>query len=338
MTPASRIVTAVVIATATVGACYREASAPLGNQAEPAARALATCGRTDDVEHAPVDMSPDGRLRSHIEGSLAGRSGRSWTGPDVPDHIPRQVGTLELFVLDDADGGLLALYREPYELGSCQLGDGTNCAYEVRFYDRAKRMAWALRLNDVLSRPDRLEVQDLRLASGVLYFNEACQGYASEAGGRCSSLVAVDPRGPRGPRVLWRTPSLVSNGRFVVRGCYLIAGYGFTAEPDTVSVVDRATGKLVQRIGVSSAPQRYALVTPDRLQVELYSGITRRYRLEGFDGGPAAMISLDPPEPGYGGAGYGGAGYGGMGYGGMGYGGMGYGGYPPPPPPRPRHP
>ena len=209
-------------------------------------------------------------------------------------------------MLDEADGGYLAFYREPYNLGSCQLGGTTNCAYEARFYSRAGRLGWAVKLGAVLSRRDHLEVQDLRLADGILYFNEACQSYANEAAGACSSLVAIDPRKRR---VLWRTAPLVSNGRFAVRGCYLIAGYGFTSEPDTLHLVDRATGAVRQTIGVSSAPEHYTLAGPERLTVSLYSGVERRYRLEGIDTGNGVIRELDAPE--YGGAGYGGAGYGG---------------------------
>jgi hypothetical protein len=253
------------------------------------------------------------RLRSHTTGPLTATSqtGRGWDGPDVPDFVPQAIETLELHLLDSADDGYLAFYRDPYNQRTCTLGGPGNCAYLARYYDRTGRAHWSIRLDKLLSRRTHLEIQDIRLAGGVLYFNEACQSYSRGAGGQCSALVAVDPKTRR---VLWRSQPLVSNSRFTVRGCYLVAGYGFTAEPDAVHLVDRGTGKVLQSIPVSSAPGYRELLDDDRLDVELHSGVTRRYRLVGFDrpDGRARLESLDPDEPGFGGAAYGGLGYGGV--------------------------
>ena len=291
--------------------CYRDPAKPLDNTTANGSTALAMtgCGGHDDLKAAPIDVMPEGRLRTQTSGVLSGASGRSWAGAPVPDYIPARLGTLELFLLDKADGGRLAFYREPYNLGSCKLGGSINCAYRVRFYDRRGAMQWDLALNDMMSRGDHLEVQDIRLADGVVYFNEACDSYSSGANGQCSSLVAVDPRARK---VLWRTPPLTSNGRFRLRGCYIVAGYGFTAEPDWLFLVQRGTGAVLQKLFVSSSPEQLTLVGPDRLDVQLYSGITRRFQLDGMDTGAGAIVALDS-DP-YGGNSYGGAAYGGATY------------------------
>ncbi len=290
--------------------CYRDTAKPIDSTTRPGnALAMTGCGSHDDLKAAPIDVMPEGRLRTQSSGVLSGATGRTWEGAPVPDGIPSKQGTLELFLLDKADGGHLAFYREPYNLHSCTLSGATNCAYQVRFYDRRGALQWELALNDVMSRPDQLEVQDLRLADGVLYFNEACQSYSSGANGKCSSLVAVDPRARK---VLWRTPPLTSNGRFRIRGCYIIAGYGFTAEPDWLHLVDRGSGTVMQKLFVSSSPEQLTLVGPDRVDVQLYSGITRRFRLDGMDAANGTITAIDP-DP-YGGAGYGGAAYGGATY------------------------
>lgn len=296
-------------------ACYRDSAPPIANTLDPNALVIGggrSCGPHDDLSSPPLDPSAalHLRLRTHIRGVLAGASGRAWAGDPIPPGIPDKLGTLELFVLDAADGGWLALYREPYNLGSCQLSGTVNCAYEVRFYAHDGAVRWSFPLARLLSRPDHLEVQDLRLVDGVLYFNEACQSYSAEARGACSALVAVDPQTST---VRWRTPPLVSNGRFRIRGCYLVAGYGFTDEADTVSLVDRETGRVIQRIGVSTAPEAMTLVARDRLDVQLSSGITRKLRLDGFDTASPALVALD--KDAFGGVGYGGAAYGGATYG-----------------------
>lgn len=291
-----------------IAACYRDQPAPVTNTTTPAP--LQVSCAADDRVHPPRDASPGSRLRTQSEGVLSGAGRRRWTGIDIPDHVPKSIGTLELFLLDPADGGHLAFYREPYDVGRCTLSGHENCRYEARFYDARGTKQWALRLDRVLSRKDRVEIQDIRLAGGVLYFNEACQSYSREAGGQCSALVAVEPREGR---VLWRTAPLVSNGRFVIRGCAIVAGYGFTSERDAVFLVDRRTGEVLAEHGVASAPEQYALQPDDQVHVTLYSGALRRYQLARTDG-RAVLQPLDPPD--LGGASYGGASYGGASYGG----------------------
>jgi hypothetical protein len=131
---------------------------------------------------------------------------------------------------------------------------------------------WSFSLTDLMSRPDQLEIQDIRLEGDVLYFNEACQSYAKDAKGNCSALVAVDPSAKQ---VLWRTKPLVSNGVFFISGDYIVAGYGFTAERDTLSIVRRSDGRLMgakQRL--SKAPQDIRLLEPGLIEVEVYPGDT----------------------------------------------------------------
>lgn len=316
----------VVVAVVVVAGCYRESSTPkpvVTNTSDPALLAKDPTCRVDDLDQPVDDVFPEGRLRSHTRGVLSGANARQWQGLKLPESVPLKVGTLELFLADSVAEGFLLFYRDPYGLGSCTLGGKQNCAYEAALYTVDGERQWSLALGPLMSRPDGIEIQDIRFADGVLYFNEACQSYSSEQGGRCSSLVAVDPMANK---VLWRTPSLVSNGRFALRGCYIVAGYGFTSEPDNVFLVDRSTGKIVQTIPVSSAPQQYSLQSAERLDLTLYSGAVRRYRLDGIETRSGRIVELDGPEPMYGGAGYGGAMYGGYGYGGAVYGGYGYGG------------
>ncbi|MEO8699613.1 MAG: hypothetical protein ABI867_06195 [Kofleriaceae bacterium] len=276
-------------------ACYRDSAPVAVHNADPLVIAPAVHCGSDDLDFPVIDPNPTLRLRTHSTGPLTG-----WTAPTTPANIPARVGNKTLLLLDEVDGGYLALYRSPYGPGSCD-GD-TNCTYDASLFDRTGTQRWTVALGELMSRPDHLEVQDIRLAGGVLYFNEACQSYSSGAHGECSALVAVDPVRAS---VLWRTRPLVSNGRFAIRGCYIVAGYGFTAEPDALHLVDRATGRVLRKLPVSSAPQRYLFSDPNELAIQLHSGKTRRYQLKGFDSRSPAMDSLDRPEA-MGGATYGG--------------------------------
>jgi hypothetical protein len=165
---------------------------------------------------------------------------------ETPARVPRELDGLQLFVADSTPEGWLAFYRGPLELRP----GSANAAFRAALFGADGR-AWEVDLGDHLSRPDHLEVQDLRYADGALYFNEACQSYSREAGGRCSSLVRLDPRTGR---VAWRTRPRVSNNVFVLHGPWVAAGYGFTAEPDSLFLVDRRTGRIAARAPLDSAP------------------------------------------------------------------------------------
>lgn len=263
----------------------------------------------------PPQRTIGSRLRTHTEGSLTAGATRIWTGPAVPSFVQLTAGTLELFLLDPArvsaappapgapaTDGFLAFYRDPYGASSCALSGDKNCAFGAAIYHCSGRLIRVLGLNAFMSRPDRLEVQDVRLDGGVLYFNEACQSYSKEAQGKCSSLVAVDIETQK---VLWRSPPLTSNNRFLVAGKYLITGYGFTAEPDFLFVVRRSDGTVAQRVPVTSGHEEMAFQGPDAIAVGIYGGTTLRYRLEGFDGDKPRLVKIgegkkapEPPPPG----------------------------------------
>jgi hypothetical protein len=180
---------------------------------------------------------------------------------------------LELELLDPIAGGYLALYRSPN--GTL----GPNDVYEARLFSCDGKTLASVPLNAHFSRRDQLEVQDIRYADGTLYFNEACQTYSREAGGRCSALVAVNPFTKRRQ---WRTVPLVSNSVIHIQGPYIIAGYGFTAEKDWIVVIRRADGRVMERQSLASS--HFGLeVRGGVLDVEI-GGKWSSFRMDGFDG------------------------------------------------------
>lgn len=163
-----------------------------------------------------------------------------------PAYVAAELDGLQLFIADSTPDGWMAFYRGP--LGGAP--NSANVAYRAVMYRRDGTRAWDTNLNRFLSRTDHLEVQDVRYADGRLYLNEACQSYSREAGGACSSLLAVNPAAGT---VEWRTPPLTSNNIILLHGPYIVAGYGFTAEPDSLFLVDRATGRILDRQPLDSA-------------------------------------------------------------------------------------
>jgi hypothetical protein len=91
---------------------------------------------------------------------------------------------------------------------------------------------------------------------GTLLVETAHQTYAKSSYGLNGYLNAIDPR--RG-KLLWRSPAQVANAsNFVLLDNTIVTGYGYTAEPDYLYAVDRATGKVKGRVLLPSAPLRIA--------------------------------------------------------------------------------
>jgi hypothetical protein len=98
------------------------------------------------------------------------------------------------------------------------------------------------------------EIAWAREANGVLYAANAHLTYATSSYGQNAYVTAIDPATGRR---LWRSKALVSNAQtFVVTPRYLVTGYGFTSEPDWLYLLDRRTGRVVERLVLPSAPER----------------------------------------------------------------------------------
>jgi hypothetical protein len=102
---------------------------------------------------------------------------------------------------------------------------------------------------------------------GVLYVSNFHRTYARSSRGSNAYVTAIDLAGHK---LLWRSPPLVSNTNTFMRiDDAIVTGYGFTAEPDFVYVVDKRTGTTRQRIAVRSGPE-YVLRRGDRVFVRTY--------------------------------------------------------------------
>jgi hypothetical protein len=100
------------------------------------------------------------------------------------------------------------------------------------------------------------EVVYAREAADVLYAETAHSTYAKSSYGLNAYLNAVDLKTRK---LRWRSPALVANaGNFVLLGDTLIAGYGFTSEPDYLYAIDRRTGRMRGRLLLPSSPERIA--------------------------------------------------------------------------------
>jgi hypothetical protein len=93
-------------------------------------------------------------------------------------------------------------------------------------------------------------------ADGKLYVETAHQTYARSSYGRNGYLNALDPKTGK---LLWRSPAQVANAyNFVLLNNSVITGYGYTAEPDYLYAIDRATGQVKGRVLLPSQAIRIA--------------------------------------------------------------------------------
>ena len=93
-----------------------------------------------------------------------------------------------------------------------------------------------------------------REANGVLYVQNAHLTYARSSYGQNAYITAFDAETKRR---LWRSKALVANAQnFAVTPDHLITGYGFTAEPDWLYLLDRRNGRVVERMSLPSAPEK----------------------------------------------------------------------------------
>jgi outer membrane protein assembly factor BamB len=101
----------------------------------------------------------------------------------------------------------------------------------------------------------------------TLYVAHAHSTYAKETGGKNGYLTAIDLDRRE---LRWRSPALVANAStFVLHGDLLLTGYGFTAEPDFVYLLDKKTGEVKGRQKVKSGPEVLA-VHDGKLHVRCY--------------------------------------------------------------------
>ncbi len=104
--------------------------------------------------------------------------------------------------------------------------------------------------------------------NGVLYVATGYNGYARESNNRNAYLTAVNIADGR---ILWRSPPLVASARnFLVTGDVIVSGYGFTKEKDTLFLLDRRTGRIVQRVSLKSAAEIILKGKADRIHVRCY--------------------------------------------------------------------
>lgn len=189
----------------------------------------------------------DNKLQSP---SLKLANARTGTPGNVPAWIPSSVEGLPLArAIDDGDH-FVATYGELYSGGRLVLILDPRGSV-VASYDFG---TWARSPKDRKADAQFTEqgVNWARVREGVLFVCTGHGTYAKSSGGLTGYLSALDLHSGD---LLWRSDPVVCNARnFLYEDGYIIAGYGFTAEPDFMYVIDAKNGKTVQKLRIKSGP------------------------------------------------------------------------------------
>jgi hypothetical protein len=117
----------------------------------------------------------------------------------------------------------------------------------------------------------RFTTQSLHWAArvgDVLYVAHGHRTYAKSSRGLNAYITAIRLEDYS---LLWRTKPLICNSRnFAIVDNIIVAGYGFTAEPDHLYAIDRRTGKLLDRKKLKTGPS-FIIEKQGRLFVRTYN-------------------------------------------------------------------
>ncbi len=101
----------------------------------------------------------------------------------------------------------------------------------------------------------------------TLFVIASSPGYAHEVAGKTGYLAALELSSGK---LLWQAgPRVANTYNLAIGKDFLICGYSFTAEPDYLFLLDKKTGRTLQKIRVKSAVEHLQLVD-DRLYVRCY--------------------------------------------------------------------
>jgi hypothetical protein len=101
----------------------------------------------------------------------------------------------------------------------------------------------------------------------ILYVSHSHNTYAQSSLGMNGYLTAINTDNNQ---IIWRSQPLVCNaGNFEVINEVIICGYGFTAEPDFLYLIDKNNGQVLQQINLKTAPD-YIIRKGNKLYVRTY--------------------------------------------------------------------
>ncbi len=196
---------------------------------------------------------------------------------EVPNPFRQRVGNLPATVPTRLKGlivtkvirgdPLLAIYGGDFSEGRYLLGIDSSTGKQRFAFDFA-HYEWPQDFERANKEFVQMAITWAHVEGNILYVANSHSTYARSSRGYNAYVTAI--RIPDN-RILWRSQPLVSNAHdFVVIGDAIICGYGFTDEPDFLYVLNKADGRVAQRVPVKTAPSDLVLHS-DQLYVRTYN-------------------------------------------------------------------
>jgi outer membrane protein assembly factor BamB len=184
----------------------------------------------------------------------------------IPEAVPDSFSGQRLVRAIRDKGGVLAVYGPDFAGGRHLLvfdagGAQARFAFDFTSYIQPPRVVAADRefVDETVQWADQED--------GLLYVSNFHRTYAKSSGGLNGYITAIDLKTGK---VRWRSRPLVCNtANFAVHKDVILTGYGFTAEPDYLYLLDRKTGAILQTIKLKSGPE-YVIPKGSRVFVRAY--------------------------------------------------------------------
>jgi hypothetical protein len=209
------------------------------------------------------------------------------SGSMVPPKVAAEIDAHKLLRAIPADDYLALVYAD-------EQGEGR---YLFLWSMKSRRYAYGFDFGSYMHAPGDSEVDKQVLTQAidwaivrdsVLYVSHSHKTFAGSSRGMNAYITAIDLNTRR---LLWRSDPLVSNAaNFIVVGNTIISGYGFSAEPDYLYLLDTSNGRQIERVALRTGPQ-YIISKDDQLFVRTYN---RNYVFRVV--GPQMVSQESPPE------------------------------------------
>lgn len=237
---------------------------------------LPTIGRRPD---SPVRLTKVSEATNRITDDADWWAGNGLERPtyEVPNPFRQEVGNLPASVPTALNGLMVvkAIRGEPlFAIYGSNFSEGR---YLLAIDPKTGRQLFAFDFSlyewpQTFDRADKQFVQMstnwAQLEGDILYVAHSHSTYARSSMGNNAYVTAI--RVPEN-RILWRTQPLVCNAaNFIIHEDAIVCGYGFTNEPDFMYVINKADGRVVQRLPVKSGPSNLVLQA-GKLYVRTYN-------------------------------------------------------------------
>lgn len=225
-------------------------------------------GRQNNFELTQVSVKPnnitdedvwfrDNQISLDYESySFYGYKSDEPTTRNLKRFFPSNVGDLTITYCEKYD----TYYAVYYSIN----GEGYNGVVLVALYDKSFKPIATLDFTAFMYAPQTKQgdeeyvlqtISHAHLVGNTLYIQHGHNTYAASSYNQNAYISAIDITNGR---IIWTTEPLTCNSNFIIVDNSIICGYGFTAEPDYLYIVDINTGARRNRYKLAKAP---ALIT-----------------------------------------------------------------------------